>query len=111
MNGARVIFHISHAAGGGAWKTPVWEAHVRSRAAENAIWVVSGNCAGPVQAGKSYIATPRGLLAAESNQELEELVTGMVDPRTAGRGILWSRRPDIYQLIPADTLEFPAEID
>lgn len=104
LEGASVIFHVSHAAGGDAWKTPVWEAHVRSRAAENNYWVVSCNCAGPVQAGKSYIADPNGLLVAESNQEREELIVGVVDPSSAKRGILWSRRTDIYHLTPGDTV-------
>jgi len=103
LEGAGVIFHVSHAAGGDAWKIPVWEGHLRSRAAENGIWVVSCNTSGPVQAGKSYIIDPDGLLVAESNQEKEELITGTVDLSRAGRGILHSRRTDIYKLIPGDT--------
>jgi len=103
LQGAQVVFHVSHAAGGDAWKTPVWEAHLRSRAAENNYWVVSCNCAGPVQAGKSYIVDPNGLLVAESNQEREEMITGTVDLSQAKRGILWSRRTDMYRLTPGDT--------
>jgi predicted amidohydrolase len=103
LAGADVIFHISHAAGGDAWKTPVWEGHLRSRAAENQYWVVSCNCAGPVQAGKSYIIDPDGLLVAESNQEKEELITGRVDLTRPLRGILWSRRLDLYRVVPGDT--------
>ena len=103
LEGAGVIFHVSHAAGGDAWKIPVWEGHLRSRAAENGFWVVSCNTSGPVQAGKSYIIDPVGLLVAESNQEKEELITGIVDLSRASRGILHSRRTDIYKLIPGDT--------
>jgi predicted amidohydrolase len=103
LQGAQVVFHVSHAAGGDAWKTPVWEAHLRSRAAENNYWVVSCNCAGPVQAGKSYIVDPNGLLVAESNQEREEMITGTIDLSQAKRGILWSRRTDMYRLTPGDT--------
>ncbi|MFH1068006.1 MAG: carbon-nitrogen hydrolase family protein [Candidatus Glassbacteria bacterium] len=102
LAGAKVIFHVSFAAGGDAWKTPVWEAHVRSRAAENGIWVVSCNTSGPVQAGKSYIVDPDGLLVAESNQEREELITGVIDLSRKTGGILYSRRKDIYRLFPIE---------
>ncbi len=105
LEGADVIFHVSHAAGGGAWKTPVWEAHVRSRAAENGFWVVSCNVSGPVQAGKSYIVSPRGLMMAESNQEVEEMITAVIDLAEAKRGILWSRRKDIYRVAPMEGAE------
>jgi 5-aminopentanamidase len=105
LEGADVIFHVSHAAGGGAWKTPVWEAHVRSRAAENGIWVVSCNVSGPIQAGKSYIVSPRGLMMAESNQEVEEMITAVIDLSEAKRGILYSRRKDIYRVAPMESSE------
>jgi len=105
LAGARVIFHVSHAAGGDSWKIPVWEGHLRSRAAENGFWVVSCNCSGPVQAGKSYIIDPNGLLVAESNQEKEELITGMVDLSRSNRGKINSRRTDLYRLIPGDEPE------
>ena len=65
--------------------------------------MVSCNCAGPTQAGKSYIVDPSGLLVAESNQDNEELIWGVVDPRSAKRGILWSRRTDMYRVTPGDT--------
>jgi len=102
LDGAKVIFHVSHAAGGDAWKIPVWEAHIRSRAAENGIWVVSCNTSGPIQAGKSYIVDPDGLLIAESNQEKEELITGIIDLSKSNRGNINNRRTDIYKLWPAD---------
>ena len=107
LEGANVIFHVSYAANGDSWKTPVWEAHVRSRAAENGIWVASCNTSGPVQAGKSYIVDPDGLLVAQSNQEKEELITGMIDLTRPTRGILYSRRTDIYKLIPGDPRSAP----
>ena len=102
LDGAKVIFHVSHAAGGDAWKIPVWEAHVRSRAAENGFWVVSCNTSGPIQAGKSYIVDPDGLLIAESNQEKEELITGVIDLSRSNWGNINNRRTDIYKLLPAD---------
>ncbi len=103
LEGVSVMLHISHAAGGDSWKIPVWEGHLRSRAAENGIWVVSCNCAGPVQAGKSYVIDPDGLLHAESNQDREELITAVVDPTRPLRGILWSRRDYLYRVERADS--------
>ena len=102
LEGAQVIFHSSLAYGNSSWKIPVWEGHLRSRAAENGIWVVSCNTAGPVQMGKSYIIDPDGLVVAQSNQDNEELVTGMVDLSKSNRGKINSRRRDLYRLIPAD---------
>ena len=102
LSGARVIFHAAQACGSGSWKIPVWEGHLRSRAAENGIWVVSCNAAGPVQMGKSYIIDPDGLLVAGSNQDSEELITGMVDLSKKSTVGVASRRTDLYQLLPVD---------
>ena len=99
LQGARVIFHSSYAAGGSSWKIPVMEGHLRSRAAENGVWVVSCNKAGPVQMSKSYIIDPDGLVVAESNQDNEELITGVVDLRKKNRVTTFDRRrTDIYNL-------------
>ncbi len=102
LSGAKVIFHAAQACGNHSWKIPVWEGHLRSRAAENGIWVVSCNAAGPVQMGKSYIINPDGLLVAESNQDSEELITGMVDLSKQSRVGVASRRTDLYRLLPVD---------
>jgi len=103
LQGAHVIFHSSYAAGGSSWKIPVMEGHLRSRAAENGVWVVSCNKAGPVQMSKSYIIDPNGLVVAESNQDHEELITGIVDLRVKNRITTFDRRrTDIYSLTPAD---------
>lgn len=101
LKGAQVIFHSSYASGNSSWKIPVWEGHLRSRAAENGVWVVSCNCAGPVQMGKSYIVDPDGLVRAQSNQDAEELITGMVDPSKSYRDKINDRRTDLYRLTPA----------
>jgi len=106
LEGAQVIFHAAHAAGNSSWKIPVWEGHLRSRAAENGIWVVSCNTAGPIQMGKSYIIDPDGLVIAQSNQDNEELITGMVDLSKSNRGKINNRRRDLYRLIPAEDPQF-----
>lgn len=103
LKGARVVFHSSYAAGGSSWKIPVMEGHLRSRAAENGVWVVSCNKAGPVQMQKSYIVDPNGLVVAQSNQDNEELITGVVDLRIINRITTFDRRrTDIYSLSPVD---------
>ena len=106
LEGAQVIFHASHAAGNSSWKIPVWEGHLRSRAAENGIWVVSCNTAGPIQMGKSYIIDPDGLVIAQSNQDNEELITGMFDLSKSNRGKINKRRRDLYRLIPVEEPQF-----
>jgi predicted amidohydrolase len=105
LSGARVIFHSAQACGSGSWKIPVWEGHLRSRAAENGIWVVSCNAAGPVQMGRSYIINPDGLAVASSNQDREELITGLVDLSKVSTVGVASRRTDLYRLLPVDSSE------
>lgn len=98
LDGARVIFHSAFAAGDSPWKVPVWEGHLRSRAAENSIWVISCNVARPIQMGRSYIVDPNGLLVAASNGEVEELISGVVDLSKHGGNFLPQRRTDLYEL-------------
>ncbi len=105
LSGARVIFHSAMACGSGSWKIPVWEGHLRSRAAENGIWVVSCNAAGPIQMGRSYIIDPDGLVVAGSNQDREELITGLVDLSKQSTVGVASRRTDLYRLLPVDNAE------
>ena len=98
QDGARVIFHSAFAAGDSPWKVPVWEGHLRSRAAENSIWVISCNVAGPIQMGRSYIINPNGLLVAASNGEVEELISGEVDLSQRGGKFIDHRRSDLFEL-------------
>ncbi len=102
LDGAQIIFHASQACGNSSWKIPVWEGHLRSRAAENGIWIVSCNAAGPIQMGKSYIIDPDGLVVAQSNQDSEELITGVVDLSRENRVNIDRRRTDLYRLVPAE---------
>jgi predicted amidohydrolase len=103
VQGARVIFHSSYAAGGSSWKLPVLEGHLRSRAAENGVWVVSCNKAGPVQMSRSFIIDPDGRVVAESRQDTEELITGIVDPGKRTNIVTPDRRrTDIYNLNPVE---------
>lgn len=106
LRGARVIFHSSYAAGGSSWKIPVMEGHLRSRAAENGVWVISCNKAGPVQMAKSYIIDPNGLIVTQSNQDREALITGVVDLNIRNPITTFDRRrTDIYSLEPVEQIQ------
>ena len=66
--------------------------------------MVSCNAAGPIQMGRSYIIDPDGLVVAGSNQDREELITGLVDLSKEKHAWAWpnSRRTDLYRLLPVD---------
>ena len=102
LEGAQIILHAAQACGSSSWKIPVWEGHLRSRAAENGIWIVSCNAAGPVQMGKSYIIDPDGLVVAESNQDNEELIYGTVDLSRENIVNVKRRRTDLYRIAPLE---------
>lgn len=72
--GVRVVLHPFCAAGSGTWKAPVLAAHLRSRAAENGVYVVAANAAGPLQMVVSQIIDPDGLVLAAANQDLVEVI-------------------------------------
>ncbi|MHB1296770.1 MAG: carbon-nitrogen hydrolase family protein [Anaerolineae bacterium] len=59
---------------GDTWKVPVLGAHLRSRAAENGCFVVAANVSGPLQIVVSQIVDPLGLVVAQANQDVEELL-------------------------------------
>ena len=96
--GAELVIHLVTASRGGAWKVPVLEGAVRSRAAENGMFVLSANDARAPQMMVSCACDPDGkdlmrapvdeecLLFAELDRSL--LATQHVEDR---RTDLWSR--------------------
>ena len=52
--------------------------------------------------GKSYIIDPDGLVVAQSNQDSEELITGVVDLSRENRVNIDRRRTDLYRLVPVE---------
>ena len=72
--GVEVVMQGFYAGGSNTWKTPVMAAHLRSRAAENGIFLVAANYAGPLQFVISQVVDPQGLLLAQANQDCEELI-------------------------------------
>lgn len=96
LNGARLVIHISNACKRDTWKIPVWEGHLRSRAAENGIFVLSVNAAGPQQMGISQIIDPDGLVMSRTRKDATGLVTAQLDMSRAQHLFLKQRRIDIY---------------
>jgi len=98
LKGARVICHLANAAGDSTWKVPVIEGHLRSRAAENGIFIVAANGAGPLQMACSHIVDPDGLLLASANMDVEEMITAELNLSRTLHRFLKARRTDLYEL-------------
>jgi predicted amidohydrolase len=97
--GAQLVVHLANGCRkGDAWKVPVWEAHLRSRAAENGYFVVSANAAGPYQMGASQIVDPDGLLLASARLNTAELIVAELDTAWASRRFFKARRTDLYSV-------------
>ncbi|MHB0857515.1 MAG: carbon-nitrogen hydrolase family protein [Anaerolineae bacterium] len=77
--GVEVVVQGFYGAARDTWKVPVLGAHLRSRAAENGCFVVAANVSGPLQIVVSQIIDPLGLLLAQANQDVEELVLADLD--------------------------------
>lgn len=72
--GAEVVMIGFYGAGSGTWKVPVLEAHLRSRAAENGLFVVAANVADPLQIVVSQIVDPLGLVLAQADHNRAEII-------------------------------------
>lgn len=100
VRGAKVIFHGSNACTPeGTWKIPVVEAHLRSRAAENGVYVVSVNAGGPFQNWGSVIYDPIGLEIARASYDREELVAAEIDLTKVSRRFIEERRTDLAEVV------------
>ena len=95
--GARVIAHIVHMEGKKAgWKTPVIEAHLVSRAAEDGVFVISSNIASTPPNHLSMIVDPDGIVISRASSGREQLVCGRIDPSRATHKFLKTRREDLF---------------
>ena len=97
LKGVKVVFHLANAVGSDTWKVPVIEGHLRSRAAENGIFIVYANAAGPLQMALSQIVNPKGLVLASANMDVEELITSDLDLKEVSRSLLEHRRTDLVE--------------
>jgi predicted amidohydrolase len=95
--GAKIVSHIVHInSKSWAWKKPVIEAHVRTRAAENRIFVVSANVAFSPVNHASMIVGPDGIVISRISSGREQLVCAETDPSLARRAMLKRRRKDVF---------------
>lgn len=96
LRGAELICYSLAASGSGGWKKPVMEGHLRSRAAENGVFVLAANRLEKVMMMNSRIVDPDGLdLARAPVTHPAEIVAG-ISPAAAHHRHLADRREDLY---------------
>ncbi len=94
--GAELVIHLSNASLGDGWKVPVLEGAIRSRAAENGMFVVSANDARPPQMMVSAICDPHGCDVARAPENEETIIYGTLDRSEVTSGFLDARRTDLW---------------
>ncbi|HOX05867.1 MAG TPA: carbon-nitrogen hydrolase family protein [Planctomycetota bacterium] len=99
LSGAQVLVFAFAAFGrDGLWKTPVMEGHLRSRAAENGVFLVAANIGDRNSFVVSRIVNPDGLDLAAANPGRADAIVAEIDPAKAHRKFLPQRRRDLYRL-------------
>jgi deaminated glutathione amidase len=96
IKGAQLICYSLAASGSGAWKKPVMEGHLRSRAAENGVYAVAANRFEKVMMMNSRIVTPDGLDLAKAPMDRAAEIIAEITPRAADHKHLQDRRGDLY---------------
>jgi predicted amidohydrolase len=94
--GAELVIHLSNASRSGAWKVPVLEGAVRSRAAENGMFVLSANDARVPQMMVSAAVDPRGCDLARAPLNRPALLFAEVDRTRLCTDYLARRRTDLW---------------
>jgi predicted amidohydrolase len=95
--GAKIVTHLVYMrTRAWGWKKPVIEAHLRSRAAENGIFVVSANVAFSPVNHASMIVGPDGVVISRATSGREKLVCAEIDPKRARHAFLGGRRGDVF---------------
>jgi NAD+ synthase (glutamine-hydrolysing) len=99
LKGAKIIFHPLYTTSKKTlWKRPVIDAHMRSRAAENSVFIVTANRASITQNSTSCIYDPNGVLVARSRLGSEDVVVGVLDFSKKYGGFIKNRRRDLADL-------------
>jgi predicted amidohydrolase len=99
--GARVVTHMVYMKDRSwGWKKEVIEAHVRSRAAENGVFVVSANVAFSPVNHASMVVGPDGVVISRASSGGEQMVCAEIDAKRAGHSFLRGRRGDIFGRLP-----------
>lgn len=88
--GAKIVFHpqCNHVIPTMAWKLPVHEALIVSRAAENTLWFVSANMSHACNNVRSMIVGPNGLIREAGILTREMLIWHDADPDLATHAFL-----------------------
>jgi predicted amidohydrolase len=94
--GAELIIHLSNASRSAAWKVPVLEGAVRSRAAENGMFVASANDARAPQMMVSAVCDPDGRDLARAAENEETLLVAELDRSGVKDDFLAVRRTDLW---------------
>lgn len=99
LKGARIIFHPLYTVSKDTlWKRPVIDAHMRSRAAENSVFVVTVNRASITQNSTSCIYDPDGVVVARSRLGVEGVTVGVLDFSKKYGQFIKNRRRDLADL-------------
>lgn len=88
--GAKIVFHpqCNHVIPTMAWKLPVHEALIVSRAAENTLWFLSSNMSHACNNVRSMIVGPNGLIREAAILTREMLIWHDADPELATHAFL-----------------------
>jgi len=93
---AELILHLSNASGSAPWKVPVLEGAIRSRAADNGMFVVSSNDARTPQMMVSAVCDPDGRDLARADLNREQMLFATLDRSAAKGDFLQRRRTDLW---------------
>jgi len=96
LKGAEMVIHLVNASRQAGWKVPVLEGTVRSRAAENGMFVVSANDARTPQMMVSAICDPDGRDLARAPENEEALIVAELDRSAVKSDFLERRRTDLW---------------
>lgn len=99
-NGALLVFNISNACRGEAWKRPVLEGTYRTRASENSMFLVAVNACDPEQMATSRVCDPVGLDLAVAEPDAEVMLFADLDFRRTYHGYFDDRRTDQFRVQP-----------
>ncbi len=94
--GAELIVQPTNASCGAAWKVPVLEGAIRTRAADNGIYIVCANDARPPQMMVSAICDPHGCDLARAPENEEALLVATLDRTKLDPAIYNQRRTDLW---------------
>jgi len=94
--GAELILHLSNASRSDAWKVPVLAGTVRSRAADNGMFVVSANDARAPQMMVSAVYDPDGRELASAPENEEAIIYADLDRSAVKTDFLDARRTDLW---------------